>query len=141
MINEILLNGKSYIIIDPTRESIWKYVEKIKADDGKVLGYRLLKNIAYYSARYDKWVGAEAGDRSDGATCAKDLNSFGWIFHDELCNDGAFECGTKCTNWQASHVLTDIMKVEGYWFRTRSWFWATWLAGGGKARDNGMLWI
>ncbi len=139
MKSKILLNGINYIIINIKNESIWDYVQKIKADDGGVLGYRVLENIAYFSKRYNKWVGVEKGDRSDGATFAQDLDSFGWIFHDELCNDGAFENGVTCNNWQASHVLTDIMKVEKYWFRTRSWFWATWLFGGGKARNNGLF--
>jgi len=134
-----IFHGKPYTIVDIKNESIWDYVDKIRAGDDKVLGYRLRENIAYYSHRYNKWIGAEKGDRSDGATGAKDLNSFGWIFHDELCNDGTFEGGSNCTNWQASHVLTDIMKEEGYWFRTRSWFIATWLFGGGKARANGMF--
>lgn len=135
----VILNNEQYKIVDLRKDSIWDHVEKIKADDGSVLGYRVLENIAYFSVRYGKWIGAEKGDRSDGATFAKDIDSFGWIFHDELCNDGTFEDGTVCVNWQASHVLTDIMQVEGYWFRTRSWFWATWLSGGGKARENGMF--
>ena len=138
MKDSVLLNGVEYNVVDIKKESIWDYVDKIKADDGNVLGYRLAENIAYFSVRYGKWIGAEKGDRSDGATSAKDIDSFGWIFHDELCSGGAFEDGTECTNWQASHVLTDIMKDEGYWFRTRSWFVATWLFGGGKARKNGM---
>lgn len=139
MKNAILINGTQYIIVDIKNESVWDYVNKIKADDQSVLGYRLTENIAYFSVRYKKWVGAEKGDRSDGATFAKDLNSFGWIFHDELCNDGVFEYGSPCTNWQASQALTDIMQIEGYWFRARTWFFATWLLGGGKARKNGMF--
>ncbi len=134
-----LIKGVNYHVVDVECERIWDFVQVIEAGDGKVLGYRLLQNIAYFNERYGKWVGAEKGDRYDGATGAKDLNSFGWIFHDELCADGIFEDGTLCTNWQASHVLTDIMQVEGYWFRTRSWFLATWLFGGGKARGNGMF--
>jgi hypothetical protein len=118
---------------------VFGYVDKIKADDGKVLGYRVKQNIAYYSLRYSKWIGVEKGDRSDGATSAKDINSFGWIFHDELCNDGTFEGGAKCSNWQASHVLTDIMRDEGRYVRQYTWFWATWFFGGGKARANGMF--
>jgi hypothetical protein len=119
--------------------SVWDYIDKIKADDGKVLGYRVTKNIAYFSTRYGEWIGVEKGDRSDGATFAKDLNSFCWVFHDELCNDGLFESGNTCNNWQASNVCTDIMSIEGYWFRTHSWFVATWLFGGGRARENGMI--
>lgn len=135
----VLLNSNIYAVINVKSDSVWDYIDKIKADDGRVLGYRVNRNIAYFSERYKKWIGVEKGDRSDGATGAKDLNSFGWIIHDELCNDGKFEDGSECVNWQASHVLTDIMKDEGYWFRTRTWFWATWFFGGGKARDNGMI--
>jgi hypothetical protein len=139
MKNKVTLHSKDYTVIKPMDMTIWDFVTIIKADDGSVLGYKVNESIAYYSERYDRWIGAEKGDRSDGATYAKDLDSFGWIFHDELCNGGTFELGAKCSNWQASHVLTDIMKEEGYWFRTRSWFWGTWLAGGGEARDNGMF--
>jgi hypothetical protein len=135
----MLINTIEYFPVDVLRESVHHYVDEIKADNGKTLGYRVRCNVAYYSARYGKWVGVEKGDRSDGATGAKDLNSFGWLFHDELCNDGTFEDGSMCTNWQASHVLTDIMQAEGFWFRTRSWFLGTWLFGGGAARANGMF--
>ncbi len=136
----VTLNTVQYHVPDVTSESVFDYVATIKADDGKVLGYRVTQNIAYYSTCYEKWIGVERGDRSDGATGALDLESFGWIFHDEMCNDGTFEDGSKCNNWQASHVLTDIMKREGRYVRRHTWFWATWLFGGGKARDNGMLW-
>lgn len=135
---KVLLGSKTYKVITPKSMSIWKHVDIIKADNGEVLGYRVKENIAYYSKRYSRWIGAEKGDRSDGATYARDLDSFGWIFHDELCNDGTFELGVKCTNWQASSVLSDIMKEEGYWFSSRSWFFGTWTRGGGKARKNGM---
>lgn len=130
---------KHFTIVDVKRESVFDYVEKIKADDGTVLGYRVIKNIGYYSRRYGNWIVVEKGDRSDGATCAPDLDSFGWLFHDELCNDGIFEDHEKCNNLQASAVLSDIMAEEGRWFRRASWFCATWLFGGGKARKNGMF--
>lgn len=139
MNREVILNNITYEVVDVKNNSVWDYVEKIRADNGEVLGYRVLENIAYFSHRYQKWIGVEKGDRSDGATYAKDINSFGWIFHDELCNDGTFERGVKCNNWQASNVLTDIMKDEGYWFRAKTWFWSTWIGGGGKARENGMI--
>ena len=126
-------------MIDVKRESVFDYVKKIKANDGKTLGYRVMRDVEYYSHRYKKHIKVSEGDRSDGATFAKDLNSFGWLIHDELCSKGVFKNGDKCSNLQASHVLTDIMKREGYWFRTRTWFWATWLFGGGKARKNGMI--
>lgn len=133
-----MLHGTEYHALDVRVEKVFDHVERITADNGRVLGYTVRHNVAYYSRRYRKWVGIEAGDRSDGATGAIDVNSFGWLVHDELCNDGKFEDGAPCTNWQASRVLCDIMKAEGYWFRARSWFWATWAFGGGKARKNGM---
>lgn len=137
--NSLIFKGVEYRVVDIKKESVWGYVEKIKADDGEVLGYKVLDNIAYYSQRYEKWIGVEKGDRSDGATYAKDLTSFSWIFHDELCNDGKFEGGVKCNNWQASTIVYDILKSEGYWFRARTWRYSTWLGGGGKARKNGMF--
>lgn len=94
--------------------------------------------FSYYSARYDKCITVPEGYSSDGATGAKDITSRGWWVHDVLCDTGAFDDGTGCTNWQASSILSDILKKEGRWFRSRSWFVATWLFGGGKARDNGL---
>ena len=128
-----------YILVDVKNGSVFDYIEKIKAEDGKVLGYKLLENIAYYSRRYRKHITCEKGDRSDGATSAPDIDSFCWIFHDELCVEGAFDDGSVCNNWQASSVLSDILKDEGRWFRARTWHYATWLFGGGEARENGLI--
>lgn len=94
--------------------------------------------IDYYSLRYKKWVTVPKGYLSDGATGAMDICSEGWWVHDVLCDRGTWDDGTPVTNWQASQVLQDILHSEGRWFRKRTWFWATWLLGGGKARDNGM---
>ena len=94
--------------------------------------------FTYYSAGYDKFITVPAGYPSDGATGARDINSLSWWVHDVLCDFGVFDDGTPCTNWQASTILSDILKAEGRWFRARSWFIMTWLLGGGKARDNGM---
>lgn len=135
----VKLNTKYYRVVDVKKDSVWNHVEKIKADDGDVLGYRVINHIAYYSTRYKKWVGVEAGDRSDGATFAEDIDSFGWLFHDELCNDGIFEDGTKCNNLQASAICGDLLAISGHWVRRNTWFIATWLFGGGKARNNGMF--
>lgn len=120
--------------IDLKNESIWDYVKVL--DNGM---YSFTREVRYYSKRYKKWVVCEVNDLSDGATCAKDIDSFGWGVHDDLCRTGKFEDGSKCTNWQASMILSDILKEEGYCFRSRTWLWATWSLGGGKARDNGML--
>jgi hypothetical protein len=129
----------SYKLVDVYLESVWDYVEIIRANDDVVLGYYVLESIAFFSKRYNKTVVVERGDMSDGATCAPDLDSFGWLFHDELCATGLFEDGTPCNNLQASAILGDIMAKEGKWFRRNTWFIGTWLFGGGKARENGMF--
>lgn len=139
MADEILLNGIEYLQVDVRTESIFNYVDIIRADSGAVLGYRVKHNIAYYSKRYRKWVTVEAKDVSDGATGVKDIDSFSWVFHDELCEEGKFDDGSKCNNWQASNVLSDILSDENRWFREYTWFVGTWLFGGGKARENGMF--
>ncbi len=100
--------------------------------------YLLLEEIRYYSKRYDKCVLVKEGKRSDGATGAFDIASDSWWIHDELCDTGKFLDGSPCNNWQASSILSDVLKSEGRWFRSRSWFIMTWLLGGDKARANGM---
>lgn len=122
------------------KESIYNYIKPIKTGDGVVIGYRVIKNKSYLSRRYNKRVEIKTTDKPyDGATGAFDIDSFGWLFHDVLCRDGFFSDGSKCTNLQASSVLSDILSEEGRWFRRGSWFVATWLLGGGKARKNGMF--
>lgn len=96
------------------------------------------KEFTYHCTRYNKHITVPINYHSDGATGARDIDSKCWWVHDVLCEYGKFNDGTKCTNWQASTILSDILKSEGRWFRARSWFIATWLLGGGKARDNGM---
>lgn len=118
--------------------SVYDDIHVIKSpSDG--FRYRLNKTLTYYSPRYNKRVTAYKGEKFDGATGAIDIDSRAWVMHDVLCNKGKFDDGTPCNNWQASMVLHDILKLEGRWFRRHTWFWATWLFGGGKARDNGML--
>ena len=102
-------------------------------------GYRLQVTINYWNKKYRKSVVCLAGMYSDGATGAKDIRSEAWWVHDQLCNTGKFADGTKCTNLQASTVLYDILKSEGYWFRARTWFIATLALGGGRARRNGIF--
>lgn len=100
--------------------------------------YKCLITIEYYSPRYDKWIIVPKGYESDGATGASDIYSYGWWVHDVLCKRGTFEDSTPCNNLQASTIIYDILKSEGRWFRARTWFIATYLFGGGKARENGM---
>ena len=122
------------------KESIYDYITPIYDGSFNILGYRIIKTKTYHSKRYNKNITIKPSDMPyDGATGAKDINSFGWLFHDVLCRDGRFDDGSKCTNWQASKVLSDILESEGRWFRGKSWFIATWLFGGGKARRNGIF--
>ena len=123
----------------PSHQYVSNYITPLYAKDGVIIGYVVTDSFRYFSVRYHRWISCTKGDTSDGATCAPDLLSFSWIIHDQLCSTGKFDDGTICTNWQASNVLSDILKEEGRWFRARSWFVATWLFGGGKARDNGLF--
>lgn len=101
--------------------------------------YVLDHEIKYYSPRYKKTVTVTVGYKSDGATGAYDIFSEAWWVHDVLCDRGTWDDGTPLTNWQASMVLSDILWKEGQWLRAVYWFFATFLLGGGKARENGMF--
>jgi len=129
-------------------ESIYNYVDikprKSRGFFGKLFGktvfdYVVTNGVTYYSMRYNRFITAKVGDVFDGATGAMDIDSFAWIFHDVLCRYGCFEDGTKCNNWQASQVVSDILKKQGHNVRSKTWFAATWLFGGDKARKNGMF--
>ena len=95
------------------RESIYDYIESIKSGAGVVLGYQVMKDKDYFSKRYQKHLKIKASDKPyDGASGAMDIDSFGWLFHDVACREGCFSDGTPCTNWQASKILSDILKSE-----------------------------
>ena len=100
--------------------------------------YKLLQPVYYYSERFKKDVHVPIGYMSDGASGAFDIDSLSWWVHDFLCESGRWSDGTPVTNWQASSVLSDILKSEGRWARSRYWFLATFLFGCKKARQNGM---
>lgn len=98
---------------------------KTEIIDGKYV-YILLDEIDYYSPRYGKWVIVEGGYRSDGASGpAPDLASWSWWVHDKVCDTGMFADGTKCSNWQGSMMLYDILKAEGRPGRAVAWAAAT----------------
>ena len=104
--------------------------------------YLLLKGFRYHSGLYGKFVTCDVGMLSDGATCAKDLKgSMSWWVHDALCSRGTWDDGTPITNWQASKVISYILKAEGYSFRSRTWKWATFLLGGWKIKSHGGGWV
>ena len=94
------------------------------------------ETIFYRSPRYSKTVVVPKGYASDGATGARDVNSRAWWVHDKLCDTGTWDDGSPCTNWQASTVLCDVLREDGFWFRGFSWWLPTWLFGGGKCREN-----
>lgn len=132
-------SGKLTRVINLLTESVFDFIQPILADDDTVLGYEVKQELTMYSTRYKKWITVKAGVKSDGATNAFDIDSFCWIFHDQLCNTGMFNDYSACNNLQASSILSDILQDEGRYFRRFTWFVATWIGGGGKARDNGMF--
>jgi hypothetical protein len=101
--------------------------------------YKNLKEIKYFSERYQKTVTVPYGYWSDGATGATDLSgdhpcmrgpdkiytSQAWWVHDILKEFGVWDDGSVCSNWQASWVLKDILKKEGRRVRDFWWFLAT----------------
>jgi len=98
------------------------------------------KQFIYVSERFNKTVTVPEGYKSDGASGpASDIYSQSWWVHDVLCDTGRWDDGTKCTNWQASKVLSDILKSEGRSIRSFTWLWTTFFFGGGAARENGMV--
>jgi len=98
--------------------------------------YRRKSRLVYYSKRYKKHITVPYGYPSDGATGAIDIDSNGWWVHDVLCDKGVFDDGTPCTNWQASTILSDILREEGRWVRAIYWWPFTYLFGGGECRKN-----
>lgn len=100
--------------------------------------YECLETYTYYSKRYNRSVTVYKGDRSDGATGAWDIQSDAWWVHDALCSRGAWDDGTRISNWDCSTVLRDILYDDGYYYRAYYWWSATFLFGGGEARKNGM---
>ena len=97
-------------------------------------------DYVYRSPRYDKTVTVPKGYISDGASGpAIDIWSRAWWVHDVMCASGKWDDGTRCTNYEASQVLSDVLRGEGRWLRSWYWKWATFLFGGDQARKNGMF--
>jgi hypothetical protein len=95
---------------------------------GKIKYYRQ-GDLRYESPRYGKVCTVEHGYGSDGATGAFDIDSDGWWVHDKLRDRKKWDDGTRCTNWQASRVLRDILDSEDRHIRMRTWFWSTLIFG------------
>lgn len=96
----------------------------IEIIDGK-RWYICKEEFTYWSPRYDKEKTVKEGYKSDGASGAIDICSVAWFVHDVLKDDKTWDDGSVCSNYQASHVIGDILKEEGRWFRCKSWFVAT----------------
>ena len=126
------------IIECPSKIKASKYFVEYVARDGSHR-YVTTHEIWYKSKRYGRWIVLEKYFDSDGATGAYDIDSFGWLMHDKLCNTGTFNDGTRITNWQASQILSDILWQEKRYIRSQTWKYATFVFGGDKARDNGMF--
>jgi hypothetical protein len=107
---------------------------------GKKKGhYKNPSGFIYCSPRYHKCITVPKDYPSDGATGALDVCQKAWLTHDVICDRGYWDDGTKINNWQASKVISDILEDECQrHIRKYTWFWATYLFGGGKARSNGM---
>jgi len=101
-------------------------------------GYECIKPCTYYSPRFNRSLTVPLGFFSDGATDAPDIDTDAWWFHDVACRYGVWDDGTKIDNFTASTVLGDILWQDKFWFRSVYWWWATYLFGGGAARENGM---
>ena len=99
-------------------------------------GYESLRPFTYYSPRYLKTITVPSRFYSDGATYAPDLNTDAWWIHDVVCRYGKFDDGTLCTNRQASAILYDILIEDGFRVWPTLWRVATYLLGGGAAREG-----
>lgn len=88
----------------------------------------------FHSVRYNRYVEVKQNQVRDGASGARDIISFAWWVHDQLCADGVWANGDECSRLQAAMVLHDILREEGYWFRAKTWGFATWLLGCKKVR-------
>ena len=102
------------------------YIKPIKTGAGVTIGYKVIKDKTYHSKRYNKNIDIKTTDKPyDGATGAFDIDSFAWVFHDVLKRELKFSDGSGCSNWQASFVIYDILKEDGFGFRARTWYIST----------------
>ncbi|MEE8288947.1 MAG: hypothetical protein V3R25_05995 [Nitrosomonadaceae bacterium] len=108
------------------KDSIYNYIYETNRSKWYKRRYKVFNEKTYFSKRYGKHIDITVDDPPyDGASGAKDINSFGWLFHDVLKRDKKWSDGTRCSNSKASWVLYDILKSEGRWFRARTWYVST----------------
>jgi len=120
-----------------------------KNDEGYYIQQYTLR---WYSKRYGKWLTVVIGYPMDGASGpAVDIYSESWPLHDRATpepdkskwpkcafgfweGDGYWDDGTPISLWQGSFILHDKLKEEGRWFRARTWWLATLIAGWWRGR-------
>jgi len=102
--------------------------------------WHCLEEFIYHSRHFNREVLIRKGQERDGATMAVDINTTAWWVHDQLCDDTVWLDGTPTTAWQAAIVLSEILRMEGFWARAIYWRWATLLLGCTETRKNGFFW-
>lgn len=102
-------------------------------------GYKYVTTENYIFKFFSKEKTIEKGFSSDGATCARDLNTDAWLIHDSMCVLPYWNCGTPIPNIVGSAVLACVLYRDGYWIEAIPWFLATFLFGGGEMRKIGMF--
>jgi hypothetical protein len=100
--------------------------------------YLATKAYVYFSPRYRKALTIPQGYPSNGANAVKDKCPTAFFVHDYICNEGEWDDETQMCNREASTVYADILKENGFWWRSKIRWLGTYLGGGGQARDNGM---
>ena len=143
-------NQLDFLTEDPNKYLI-TYLQLLDDPDG--MKYQATNGpYWYYSEKYDEWLKIDDKDKFDGASGTVDIHSNCWGFHDIICKFACWLSGNKCSNWQASHVIYDILKREAEYYKTHgrnrlglkrkleSWFWFafTFAFGGQKIKkENG----
>ena len=112
----------------------------IRAIEYEVIGdvYVCTKTYVYFSPRYRKAITIPARYPTNGANSVRDVCATAWFCHDRICDKGVWDDGDLMCNREASTVYADILKENGFWWRSKIRWLGTYLGGGGAARDNGM---
>lgn len=135
-------------------------------NDPDEMKYERLVELVLHSGIFNRDTTTPVGEKSDGATGARDLGviepgwrgwwarfvqfvlkSYGmieteaWWGHDRLCKKGCFDDGEPISNFMCSTALSCWLYNDGYKKEAIYWWFATFFFGGGQARKNGMLWV
>lgn len=93
------------------------------------VGYESIGEFTYYSKRFNKSITIPDKFYSDGASGVIDIDSTSWWVHDYLIRYRTWSDGSRLSNLEASMVLYDILKSEGYYVRAPIWFVGTLIYG------------